>query len=521
LIEATGKMPVVKIGQKWPELTADFIKGEAAFKTTVSVSEKQRGVFDLAVRVDSDLQGVIVDMPAPYGKKDDQKRALSVAISEHDEGQLAYQINYDDDLSGFLIPTDDALVGEIRLGAKQASKSVIGLALKGNVPKLNIAEWQQWQQRQPSSNNKSMVDDFDLISVNVDELNVASQKITRLALMAEKAAQEWRINLQSDQVKGRIQLPLIEQSSQPITIDFDYLHLGSANEGSKLSSPSEQKQALWPSIEFSSKDVRLDEMNLGDVNFVATQSDDAWTIEALKLQANSFSGTGHGRWLQSAAIENTEFELAVSTDDLEAALAELGYQRVIEAQKSQFTLKVNWSGAPTDFATEYLGGNLALNVGSGKVLEVEPGAAGRIFGLMSITAIPRRLTLDFSELFSKGFNFTSITGEFDLAAGIANTENLTMNGDAAKIEVRGPIDLVEKQYDQTLTVTPKVSSTLPLAGVVAGGPVGLGVGTAILLVEKIADNLFGKEIVNLVSYNYSLSGPWAEPELKTIQAVTK
>jgi uncharacterized protein YhdP len=140
---------------------------------------------------------------------------------------------------------------------------------------------------------------------------------------------------------------------------------------------------------------------------------------------------------------------------------------------------------------------------------------------MSIAAIPRRLTLDFSDLFSKGFNFSSITGQFDFAAGIANTDNLTMNGDAAKIEVRGPVNLLKREYDQTVTVTPNVSSTLPVAGVVAGGPIGLGVGAAILLVDKIADDLFGKEIVNLVSYNYSLTGPWAEPELKTIQSVTE
>jgi uncharacterized protein YhdP len=151
---------------------------------------------------------------------------------------------------------------------------------------------------------------------------------------------------------------------------------------------------------------------------------------------------------------------------------------------------------------------------------VQPGAAGRIFGLMSITAIPRRLTLDFSDLFSKGFNFSSISGEFVLADGIANTSNLVMAGDAARIEVKGPIDIVDKRYNQSVKVTPNVSSTLPVAGAVAGGPVGLGVGAAILLVDKIADNLFGKEIVNLVSYNYKLTGPWAEPELSTLRAGT-
>jgi uncharacterized protein (TIGR02099 family) len=521
LIEATGEMKVATIGQKWPELQADFINGQAAFKTTVSVTEQQRGVFNLAVNVGSRLKGVVIDVPAPYGKVAAEERDLAIEITEHENGELAYRINYDDDISGFLIPTDESLVGEIRLGAKKASPSAIGLALKGYIPRLNVADWQQWQQRQPSSGDKTMIDDFDMVSINVDQLNVANQKITHLALMAEKSAQEWRINLQSDQVKGRLQLPLPEQPNQAIIADLDYLHLRTATESTQPTSQTPQRSALWPSVKFASKDVRFDDMTLGEVNFIATRSENAWTIDSLTLLANSFIGKGHGRWLQTATNEQSEFELVVTTDDLETALADLGYQRVIEAKKSAGTLKVSWSGGPTNFATKLIRGKLDLNVGAGKMLEVEPGAAGRIFGLMSIAAIPRRLTLDFSDLFSKGFNFSSITGQFDFAAGIANTDNLIMNGDAAKIEVRGPVNLLKREYDQTVTVTPNVSSTLPVAGVVAGGPIGLGVGAAILLVDKIADDLFGKEIVNLVSYNYSLTGPWAEPELKTIQSVTE
>jgi uncharacterized protein YhdP len=89
-----------------------------------------------------------------------------------------------------------------------------------------------------------------------------------------------------------------------------------------------------------------------------------------------------------------------------------------------------------------------------------------------------------------------------------------MKGDSADIAIKGPIDLVNKTYNQTVTVTPKVSSTLPLAGAMAGGPVGLGVGTAILLVDKIAGKIFDREIVNVITYRYGLTGPWDNPDLK-------
>jgi uncharacterized protein YhdP len=47
----------------------------------------------------------------------------------------------------------------------------------------------------------------------------------------------------------------------------------------------------------------------------------------------------------------------------------------------------------------------------------------------------------------------------------------------------------------------------------------LGVGTAILLVDKLAGKLFDKELVNVISYQYQLSGPWQDPQLKIKSAV--
>jgi uncharacterized protein YhdP len=160
-----------------------------------------------------------------------------------------------------------------------------------------------------------------------------------------------------------------------------------------------------------------------------------------------------------------------------------------------------------------LQGNLNLQIDDGQLVDVEPGAAGRIFGLMSFAAIPRRLALDFSDFFGKGFSFREISGDFQFANGQAVTDNLNMRGDSASIDVTGPINIVDRTYHQTVVVTPNVSSTLPLAGAVAGGPVGLGVGTAIYLVDRIAGRLFDRDLVDMISYRYRLTGPWDDPDL--------
>jgi len=137
-----------------------------------------------------------------------------------------------------------------------------------------------------------------------------------------------------------------------------------------------------------------------------------------------------------------------------------------------------------------------------------------------VATIPRRLSLDFTDLFGKGFSFDAINGSFGLESGVAYTDDLSMKGQSATIDVVGSADLIGETYDQTLKIIPNVSSTLPFAGAVAGGPIGLAVGTGILIVDKIAGELFGKEIVNLISYSYKLDGPWDEPQLKFVKPLS-
>src|SRR5699024_8678898 len=150
-----------------------------------------------------------------------------------------------------------------------------------------------------------------------------------------------------------------------------------------------------------------------------------------------------------------------------------------------------------------LSGSVQLTVGKGRLLNVEPGA-GRLFGLLSVLALPRRLALDFSDIFGEGFAFDHIKGIFSIRQGNAYSNELVMEGPTARVRASGRIGLATQDYDQIIAVTPHVFSSLPLAGAVAGGPVGLGVGTALMLADKI----LGSQVGQLLTYYYQVSGPW-------------
>lgn len=146
---------------------------------------------------------------------------------------------------------------------------------------------------------------------------------------------------------------------------------------------------------------------------------------------------------------------------------------------------------------------MALEIGKGSVLTMNPGA-GRLFGLLSLNALPRRLSGDFADIADQGFVFDAITGDFEMRRGLARTTNLTLEGPAARVEIAGEVNVNEQTYDQNMVIVPKVSDSLPVAGVVAGG---LGLGAALLLVQQI----LGEPLNRIVRQRFRVTGPWADP----------
>jgi uncharacterized protein YhdP len=136
--------------------------------------------------------------------------------------------------------------------------------------------------------------------------------------------------------------------------------------------------------------------------------------------------------------------------------------------------------------------------------DVDTGA-GRLLGLLSMQSIPRRLFLDFSDLFKKGYSFDKLEGTFLLNDGSAFTRDLKIYGPAADIEIVGRTGLVEQDYDELVSVIPHLSSTLPIAGAIAGGP---GVGAAVLLAER----LLGSQVNQLSKVQYQVTGSWDDPQ---------
>ena len=187
----------------------------------------------------------------------------------------------------------------------------------------------------------------------------------------------------------------------------------------------------------------------------------------------------------------------------------------IEDGKTSIDISAKWNGSPMDFQMKNLNGQLSMSIEEGQFLEIEP-KAGRLFGLLSIQALPRRLSLDFADLFDEGFAFDTIKGNFNLENGQAYTNDLQMIGPSGNIMISGRTGLVTEDYDQIATVIPKVSDSLPVASALFG-PVGVGVGAVLFVAGELFESI-PTNIDKILTQQYSIKGSWEDPEINKINS---
>jgi uncharacterized protein YhdP len=216
-----------------------------------------------------------------------------------------------------------------------------------------------------------------------------------------------------------------------------------------------------------------------------------------------------GDWQQAGSNQVSRLQATLRSPALGATLAAFGYSGIdIARGETEAELAVEWAGTPAEFALERLEGTLKLEVGSGQLLDVDPGM-GRVVGLFNVQNLLRRLTLDFSDLVQPGLSFDRIAGEIAFQKGQAYTDNLTIEAPAARIRIEGRTNLKERDYDQRITVIPQLGGALPVAGALAGGP---AVGAAVFVAER----LLQKGIERATQYHYALTGPWDRPVMKLL-----
>ncbi|MCK6391887.1 MAG: TIGR02099 family protein, partial [Azonexus sp.] len=212
---------------------------------------------------------------------------------------------------------------------------------------------------------------------------------------------------------------------------------------------------------------------------------------------------GKGSW-QRGALQSTQLDFTLTAQDIGGLLGRLGYEESVRQGKAKLAGNLRWNGALTAIDYASLGGAMTLKAEKGQFRKLEPGV-GRLLGLISLQSLPRRLTLDFNDLFSAGLAFDSIESQLAVEHGVMRTvDGLIMNGPAVQVAIDGETDLQRETQDFKVVVRPEVGSLAAVGTAALINPVA---GAAAL----VANTVLQRPLSRLFSYRYHVTGTWSEP----------
>ena len=339
------------------------------------------------------------------------------------------------------------------------------------------------------------------------------RQVSDARLRARREAQAWRVDIASNEISGRVKIPHdARQSGEPIRVRLDWVDLALMRPAGDSSDPGTGLDTMLDPLELPALDVRIERLKTMESTYtdgvlVTGPAGGGMTIHRLEFAAADMRVQGQGTW-RGGDSTATRLRLSIRSGNFGSGLTAIGYRDTLAGGDGEVKADIEWPGAPWAPSVAGLSGHARIEVADGLIRQVDPGAA-RLLGLFTLSALP------FRGLVEGGLGFSEIKGRIDFADGNAYTNNLRIDSDFAEIKIRGRTGLVARDYDQRITVQPELSRTLPLIGLLSGGP---AAGVAVALVQTVMRNL-GGDVEEVTERVYTLTGSWDDPKVQRADAV--
>jgi uncharacterized protein (TIGR02099 family) len=498
------------------------IKGETDWRGVLKLAAEPAR--ERSLRLSSTLAGLKLLLPAPLDKPASTPLPSWLEIQWPANGGPQGRFALGSLASGTYALESDAngtrlAHASVAFGADQpASADAQILNVGGSLERVDLAGWLALGAVGSDKNAKPLSYYLRSASMHVGELDYIGLAFHDIDLNLAASDSGLHIDVGGPDVSGTISVPSAGNSAVPWNLQFDRLkfEVAGRDDADDETSPEAVPAAAGgladprsvPALEFHAAQLVWGERHLGDARATFSKVDEGIRLKSLAITAPSFAVNASGEWRGKDA-GTAHLSGAVTSTDVQSTMRDLGYADVIQAKSGKLDFDLTWGGAPSPAALTQALGHVQLAFDKGQVTGLKPGA-GRVLGLASIAALPRRLSLDFSDLTDKGLAFDTVRGDFKLRDGNAYTDNLLLKGPAAEIGLIGTVGLKNKDYDQTAVVTGNYTSSLPVAALV-GGPVVAG---AVLLFTQV----FKQPLKGLARGYYRITGPWDSPIVERIKS---
>jgi uncharacterized protein (TIGR02099 family) len=470
------------------------------------------------ITVDSNLSGVAMRFPAPFAKAPSEPTNLEVELVFGQDGGL--------DMQGHLGASRrfalqfDPGQSEGRFAFRRAAlrfggalpefRVETGITVDGRIGELDVDEWLALRGNGGSAatagDARVSLSSFAGADLDVTELEVFGQKLGATKAVVRRRTDDWQLEIDSQPVAGTLLIPVDLSNDPQIVAVMRRLYLKPAGEGG-IGGASKIDPRRLPGLQLHSDAFAVGQRQLGRLDAEILSDPLGLRLVSFESATDSFSAQGSGGWFTGDGGDTTRFAVSLTSSNVAKTLDQLGFDPVLAAETLDMTASVYWPGPPSGSWMQHVGGDFALHVTKGSLLDVQPGA-GRMVGLFSVTTLPRRLALDFRDVFNKGLVFDEINGDFTVIDGNAYTDNLKVTGPVAEIGVIGRTGLRDRDYRQQAVVTAEPGNVLPTVGLL-GGP---AVAAALLIFTRI----FKEPLKGIGRASYCVSGSWNEPMVERL-----
>lgn len=502
-ITGGGKFNAARARRQVASSWLGVLEGETDWKTSITV---RKGKVDMVV--DSTLAGLAVNLPAPLGKPAAEVRALRVTRKPRGADQLV-QVNLDRLIAASLLLVDSPAGIQLRRGAIGINTDVTlpdqnGIRLTGAVDRLDVDAWLDViaAHRDDAGEGMPPLTGFDLKATTVELLG---RTLDQVSVRAEHRGDLWDGALSSRQVAGDIDWR--SGGSGLLTAHLSRLHIPESSDAAATSPIEPVGGRDLPAFDVTADSFRLGERDFGALKLVARPMGATWQLDQLDLKSPDGHLSALGNWRMSGGQPLSQFDVRLQVDDIGALFRRLRLPEGVTGGKASLEGKVSWAGPPYAIDYRSLAGQLSLDARKGQFTRIEPGIA-KLLGVISLQSLPRRISLDFRDIFSQGFAFDQIGGRFDIGGGVMRTTDLKMIGSSARVGMKGQVDLGAETQDLEVKVIPSISDSIAVGTAIVNPVVGL----ATLLVGRALSN----PIDNLVAFEYRVSGKWDDPVVRKV-----
>ena len=373
----------------------------------------------------------------------------------------------------------------------------------------------------------------DRLLLEVDTLQAAGQAFQAVALNAQRRLDRWQGQVNARELAGQFDYqPVLGQRGAALQARLSRLKLQTGNdddtEGSGAAAPVPAPNTLaqpgtLPALDVTVAQLNLNGRDLGALDLQATNRSTGggdgreWRLTRLVLKAPEAQLNATGNWATlgravggraDAGSTRTALNFTLEVHDAGALLARFGMADVFKSGKGELKGQLAWLGAPYALHSPSLTGQINLDLANGQFLKAEPGLA-KLLGVLSLQSLPRRLTLDFRDVFSQGFAFDFVRGDARIDNGRATTNNLQMKGTTAAVLLEGQADIVRETQDLRVLVVPELNAgTASLIATVINPAVGLG--------TFLAQAILRQPLIKASTQSFRIQGSWSDPQVEKL-----